>query len=134
MRCVLHVFAALHLNEGITTFPDAVNSDGTEQYFSVTVAVGKQYVACWSFGDDTSSVATSMARSRVAPSFVSTEDLLRVRRNFTEKDGPDFSPPFEPEHYMLASLDEISAPAADSKTWFFVSLFSQTGIRFFPIP
>ncbi|CDI87078.1 cysteine repeat modular protein, putative [Eimeria praecox] len=118
-----------NLSGGVTTFPDAVNAAGTEQYFSVTVSVGKQYAACWSFGDAAASRATSMSRSRAAPSFISADDLISVRRSLIEKDssGPSEDP--ASDQYVVTSSDDRSSLDLESRKWFFVSLFSQTGFQ-----
>ncbi|KAL8449815.1 hypothetical protein Emed_002778 [Eimeria media] len=127
---------------GETTFPDAVNAAGTEQYFSVTVAPGKQYVACWSFGEDTTSVASSMTRQRMAPSFLGIEELLRARRNLaTNEESPeltsatealnneeDDSATEEPEAQYIRAAETQTTPL-NAQKWFFVSIFSQTGFQ-----
>ncbi|KAL8431142.1 hypothetical protein ACSSS7_005460 [Eimeria intestinalis] len=127
---------------GETTFPDAVNADGTEQYFSVTVATGKQYVACWSFGDDSTSLASSMARQRMAPSFLGIEELLRMRRNLATNgedsaltnatealsQEEDDSATEQPEAQTIRAA-EAKVAALNEQKWFFVSLFSQTGFQ-----
>lgn len=129
MKCALYglsVSAALNLSGGVTTFPDAINAAGTEQYFSVTVSVGKQYAACWSFGDAVESRATSMSRSRVAPSFISADDLVSVRRSLIENSSTS-SEGAVSDQFTITPSDDQSSLTPEARKWFFVSLFSQTG-------
>lgn len=124
----LVVLSASNQAGGVTTFPDAVNASGTEQYFSVTVSVGKQYVACWSFGEDTASTASSLRRETTAPSFLPIDELMHVRRNLTmTQESATFRDAAAQEYSMAASEERTTPPNADTKKWFFVSLFSQTG-------
>ncbi|KAL8455778.1 hypothetical protein Emag_000352 [Eimeria magna] len=125
---------------GETTFPDAVNAAGTEQYFSVTVAAGKEYVACWSFGEDSTSVASSMRRQKMVPSFLGIEELLRTRRNLaTNDESPELTSATEalnkeqddsateqPQTQFIRAAEAKTA-ALNAQKWFFVSIFSQTG-------
>ncbi|CDJ28361.1 uncharacterized protein EMH_0014250 [Eimeria mitis] len=120
---------SLNANAGITTYPEGVNAAGTEQYFSVTVSVGKQYAACWSFGDAAASRATSMSRSRIAPSFISADDLVSVRRSLIEEEQSASSGAALADQYIPASSTDESSTDAESRKWFFVSLFSQTGFQ-----
>lgn len=120
--------AALQQAGGITTYPDAVNTAGTEQYFSVNVPVGAQYVACWSYGNERASVATQMNHSSVAPTFLSIEELIRAKKELTETEKTS---PVEEQldlsDYSATSPDDLADPSAITSNWFFVSLFSHTG-------
>ncbi|OEH75896.1 cysteine repeat modular [Cyclospora cayetanensis] len=118
---------------GVTTYPEVVNASGTEQYFSVTVTVGKQYVACWSFGEDTTSVPDTMTRSRSAPIFASSEaeDPIDIRRSLLQDDEvTEGSSGDAASGDVLLDADDssLSAVSAPNK-WFFISLFSQTGFQ-----
>ncbi|KAL8271945.1 hypothetical protein Esti_004069 [Eimeria stiedai] len=127
---------------GETTFPDAVNAAGTEQYFSVTVATGKKYVACWSFGEDSTSVASSMRRQNFAPSFLRIEELLRTRRNLaTFEESPELASATDALNYEeddsateqpeAQTIRETEAKTAglNAEKWYFVSIFLQTGFQ-----
>ncbi|KAL8440015.1 hypothetical protein Efla_004931 [Eimeria flavescens] len=119
---------------GVITFPDAVNADGTEQYFSVAVATGKQYVACWSFGEGATSVASSMTRQRMAPSFLGIEELLHT----PQEESAELK---SAEEALTKQQDESATeqpttgatspdpPTMNFQKWFFLSVFSQKGFQ-----
>ena len=120
-------FSALNVAGGVTIYPDAVNESGTEQYFAVTVTAGKQYVACWSFGEASTSTASSATRSTIVPSFLSTDDLISVRRSLIEEDNVSLPASPDVAGYSTSVQNDQSAQTADSERWFFVSLFAQSG-------
>lgn len=155
-------FAAAFQDLGTITFPDSVNDSGTEQYFSVSVAVGEEYVACWSFGEDGASAISSS--SLLQASAVSKEPTSsggetadseqvaihqeqvatdREQKETYQKQGAIDQKQRATDQEQGATgqdqgktgsgkeatdkSDKATTPTADSREWFFVSLFSETG-------